>query len=90
MNKIHLLALHTNTTLHKRLRLVTLSSFWVQVDIPKGYSSERFLFHSEGSLFRKVLSRKVHYSEEFYPENMEKVIIPNFGTTTLRNIKLSP
>ena len=33
----------------------------VQVDIPKGYSSKKFLF-------QKVFIPEGHYSEKFYPE----------------------
>ena len=33
----------------------------VQIDIPKGYGSEMFLF-------RKVFIPKGHYSERFYPD----------------------
>ena len=51
-----------------------LSSVGVQVDIPKGYSSEKFLF-------QKVFIPKGHYSEKFYLEELlfRKVFIPKFG-----------
>ena len=66
MDKIHLLALHTYTPQPLRC-----TSFWVKVDIPKGYSSERYLFQKVYLfLFRTVIIPKsfIHYSEKFYPE----------------------
>ena len=48
------------------LKLLDLPSTWVQVDILKGYCSEKF--DLKGSLFRKVLSRRVIIPKIFIPE----------------------
>ena len=44
---------------------------WVQVDIPKGYSSEKFLF-------RKVFILKGHYSEKFDLEELLHLVLKSF------------
>ena len=57
---------------------------WMRVDIPKGYSFEKFLFRRvfilKGHFSEVFFILKGHYSEDFYPEEGR---YSKFGTMTL-------